>query len=242
MGQSAYKESLLRARDAAHTMEDVALWQSHDLASSTCELSAKERLEFEKKRVHMFCENRKAGMFSGQRLGEHVSERESAHVLRIWSVESSHMAERHKCERYGQLRRVVHLAVAVVFSETSDAAASSLGVSAGDGPVPLSAVDAVSSSLGGSAGDRRRSANAAEVGGVSAGSVEYVVVGFPGYSGPEMVPGPPPGCCCKSKRHYCAQKSRLDFAGRGRVQHGARAHVVALEVPGPGFRGHVARH
>ena len=31
VGQSVYKESLLRLRDAAHTKEDVALWKTHDL-------------------------------------------------------------------------------------------------------------------------------------------------------------------------------------------------------------------
>ena len=110
VGQSAYKDSLLRVRDAAHTKEDVQLWQSHDLTSPSCALTPSERVAFEKERVHMFCENRKAGLFNGQRLGEHAAEQGRGHILRVWSVESSEMTERHKCEHYGQLRRVLHLA------------------------------------------------------------------------------------------------------------------------------------
>ena len=55
-GQSVYKESLLRIRDGAHTKEDVALWQSHDLTHPSCTSSVAERRVFEKERVHLFCE------------------------------------------------------------------------------------------------------------------------------------------------------------------------------------------
>ena len=182
VGQSTYKESLLRIRDAAHTKEDVALWQ----ASPSCTLTVKERLEFEKNRVHMFCENRRAGMFNGQRLGEHVSERQNAHVLRIWSVESSHMAERHKCEHYGQLQSVVHLAEGAQVMLLLNVRSSWDLVNGLRGTV-VAVVFADPSTASGSV-------NAAEVGGVSASSVDYVVVDFPGYSGPEMVPGP---CCAR---------------------------------------------
>ena len=95
VGQSTYKDSLLRVRDAAHTKEDVQLWQSHDLTSPSCALTPSERVAFEKERIHMFCENRKAGLFNGQRLGEHAAEQGRGHILRVWSVESSEMTERH---------------------------------------------------------------------------------------------------------------------------------------------------
>ena len=60
VGQSAYKDSLLRVRDAAHTKEDVQLWQSHDLTSPSCALTPSERVAFEKERIHMFCETLRA--------------------------------------------------------------------------------------------------------------------------------------------------------------------------------------
>ena len=111
-GQSVYKESLLRIRDGAHTKEDVSLWQSHDVTHTSCTLSVAERRVFEKERVHLFCENRRAGQFNGQRLGEDVSNMDDGStILRIWSVDSSPVAERHTCDKYGGLRCVLHLAV-----------------------------------------------------------------------------------------------------------------------------------
>ena len=142
-------------------------------------------------------------MFNGQRLGEHVSERQNVHVLRIWSVESSHMAERHKCEHYGQLRRVIHLAEGAQVMLLLNVRTSWDLVNGLRGTVVAvvfaGAPSAASSSLGGSAGATRGSVNAAEVGGVSASSVDYVVVDFPGYSGPEMVLGTRLGSCCARK-------------------------------------------
>ena len=76
----------MRLRDAAHTKEDVQLWKSHDLTDlAACTLTVEERLFFEQKCVHLFCENRRAGQFNGRRLGEDVMDKDSSTILRIWS-------------------------------------------------------------------------------------------------------------------------------------------------------------
>ena len=50
VGQSLYKESLLRLRDAARAKEDVQLWKSHDLTDlAACTLTVEERKFFEGK-------------------------------------------------------------------------------------------------------------------------------------------------------------------------------------------------
>ena len=73
VGQSVYKESLLRLRDAAHTKDDVDLWKTHDLTNlTTCTFTVEERKLFESQGVHLVCENRKAGQFNGRRLGENA--------------------------------------------------------------------------------------------------------------------------------------------------------------------------
>ena len=72
VGQSAYKDLLLRVRDAAHTKEDVQLWQSHDLTSPSCALTPSERVAFEKERPHVLRESQSR-------------------------PESLEMTERHKC-------------------------------------------------------------------------------------------------------------------------------------------------
>ena len=84
MGQSVYKESLLRWRDAAHTKEDVALWKSHDLRDvSACTLSVEER-NCSKRQVRiLFCENRHAGQFNGRRLGEDAASCTYGSILRL---------------------------------------------------------------------------------------------------------------------------------------------------------------
>lgn len=112
VGQSVYKESLLRLRDAAHTKEDVELWKSHDLTNlSTCTLTVEERKLFESQSVHLFCENRRAGQFNGCRLGEDAASKTDGCILRIWSADSTPGVERHTSDNYGGLRRALHLAV-----------------------------------------------------------------------------------------------------------------------------------
>ena len=111
VGQSLYKESLLRLRDAAHTKEDVQLWKSHDLTDvAACTLTVEERKFFEGKCVHLFCENRRAGQFNGRRLGEDVAGKENSTILRVWSNDSTPGVERYTSENYGGLKRVLHLA------------------------------------------------------------------------------------------------------------------------------------
>ena len=113
-GQSHYKDSLLRLRDAAHTKEDVDLWRTHDLSSTACALSVQERQDMSKTAVHLFCENRRAGEFNGRSLGEALlTPSVAGRALRIWSQDSSPAVERHAHDQYGGLRRVLHLAEGV---------------------------------------------------------------------------------------------------------------------------------
>ena len=112
VGQSVYKESLLRLRDAAHTKEDIALWKTHDLTDvAACTLSVAERKLFEQEGVHLFCENRRAGQFNGRRLGEDTVAHTDGSILRLWSVDSTPGVERYTCDNYGGLRRVLHVAI-----------------------------------------------------------------------------------------------------------------------------------
>ena len=196
-GQSVYKESLLRIRDGAHTKEDVALWQSHDLTHPSCTLSVAERRVFEKERVHLFCENRRAGQFNGQRLGEDVSNMEDGStILRIWSVDSSPAAERHTCDKYGGLRRVLHLAVgAPVMLTTNLRTVWNLVNGARGKVVAVVSTNEVVSADASSAVGLAPMRDCAEVAGVSASAVTYVIVDMPGYVGPTMVEGQPTWVC-----------------------------------------------
>ena len=138
------------------------------------------------------------------------------------------MAERHKCEHYGQLRRVVHFAEGAQVMLLLNVRTSWDLVNGLRGTV-VAVVFADPSTASGSV-------NAAELGGVSASSVDYVVVDFPGYSGPETVPGHPtwvllrketlhndqyPQPCAVSHhsgvRHHGAQEPGLDPTGRRSV-------------------------
>ena len=198
-GQSIYKESLLRLRDLAHTKEDVDMWRSHDLTSPKCCLSPAERLEFEVRRVHLFCENKRAGEFNGQRLGEEVAKKADGHIVRIWSVDSSPAVERQTCDRFGGLRRVLHVAEGAPVMLTTNLRTVWNLVNGLRGrvvavlgePAPASAGGAASACAGGAAVKR----NATEVGGFSVSAIEYIVVEFPGYMGPPMVAGQPKWVC-----------------------------------------------
>ena len=207
-GASQYKESLLRLRDAAHTKEDVALWKSHDMTSPDCTLSAEEIRSFQRDRVHLFCEKQRAGAFNGRRLGEDATAAGGSGILRVWSVESNPLVERYSCNSFGGLRRVLHFTmgapvmlisnlrtvwnlvnglrgriVGVVWEEEDQAADQGFGFS--DGPSAAAA----------SWPKQPQKRNAAEVGGVQATSLKYLVIDFPGYVGPCMVEGHPTYVC-----------------------------------------------
>ena len=205
VGQSLYKESLLRLRDAAHTKEDVQLWKSHDLTDlAACTLTVEERLFFEQKCVHLFCENRRAGQFNGRRLGEDVMDKDSSTILRIWSVDSTPGVERYTSENYGGLKRVLHLAAGApvmltmnlrtVWNLVNGTRGHVVAVVPVEEPPVASGSGAVGTPL---------VAQVNEVGGVSAGTAEYVIVDFPGYVGPVMVAGHPTWVCVPklSNRH-----------------------------------------
>ena len=207
-GASQYKESLLRLRDAAHTKEDVALWKSHDMTSPDCTLSAEEIRSFQRDRVHLFCEKQRAGAFNGRRLGEDATAAGGSGILRVWSVESNPLVERYSCDSFGGLRRVLHFTmgapvmlisnlrtvwnlvnglrgriVGVVWEEEDQAADQGFGFS--DGPSAAAA----------SRPKQQQKRNAAEVGGVQATALKYLVIDFPGYVGPCMVDGHPTYVC-----------------------------------------------
>ena len=206
VGQSVYKESLLRLRDAAHTKEDVALWKSHDLTDvSACTLSVEERKLFEQEGVHLFCENRRSGQFNGRRLGEDAASCTDGNILRLWSVDSTPGVEHYTCDNFGGLRRVLHVGkdapvmltmnLRTVWNLVNGARghvvavlpclenpASSSGAVAG----PLTSSGAVAGAL-----NQQQQYKAEEVGGVSVAAAEYVIVDFPNYVGPTMISGHP---------------------------------------------------
>ena len=195
-------------RDAAHTKEDVALWKSHDMTSPDCTLSAEEIRSFQRDRVHLFCEKQRAGAFNGRRLGEDATVAGGSGILRVWSVESNPLVERYSCDSFGGLRRVLHFTmgapvmlisnlrtvwnlvnglrgriVGVVWEEEDQAADQGFGFS--DGPSAAAA----------SRPKQQQQRNAAEVGGVQATALKYLVIDFPGYVGPCMVEGHPTYVC-----------------------------------------------
>ena len=201
-GASQFKESLLRLRDAARTKEDVALWKTHDMVSRECTFSAEETRAFLKDRVHLFCEKQRAGAFNGRRLGEDATMPGGSGILRVWSVESNPLVERYPCDSFGGLRRVLHFTmgapvmlisnirtiwnlvnglrgriVGVVWEEEKEVEKGSVF---SDGPT--------------TAASRRPQPqpkrDAAEVGGVQASKLKYLIIDFPGYVGPCMIEGP----------------------------------------------------
>ena len=160
-----------------------------------------ERKFFERKCVHLFCENRRAGQFNGRRLGEDVAGKENSTILRVWSNDSTPGVERYTSENYGGLKRALHLAegapvmlttnLRTVWNLVNGARGHAVSV------VPAEQHPAVS-------GDRvEPGASAAEVGGVSATAAEYVIVDFPDYVGPLMVAGHPTWVCIpkQTNRH-----------------------------------------
>ena len=227
-GASHYKESLLRLRDAAHTKEDVALWKSHDLTSPDCALSAADIRAFQQERVHLFCEKQRAGAFNGRRLGEDATAtNRSSGILRVWSVESSPLVERYSCDAFGGLRRVLHFSmgapvmlisnlrtvwnlanglrgriVGLVWEDEDKV--TQQGFVSSDGPSRASAQVL----------KQKHKRNAAEVGGVQATAVKYLIVDFPGYVGPPMLDGHPTYVCLRaqqSRHERMPALSRLQF-------------------------------
>ena len=86
------------------------MWKSHDLNDvSACTFSVEERKLFEQEGVRLFCENRRTGQFNGRCLGEDAASRTDGSILRLWSVDSTPGVERHTCDNFGGLRRVLHV-------------------------------------------------------------------------------------------------------------------------------------
>ena len=205
VGQSVYKESLLRLRDAAHTKEDVQLWKTHDLTNlSSCTLSVEERKLFESQSVHLFCENRRAGQFNGCRLGEDAASKTDGSILRIWSADSTPGVERHTSDNYGGLRRVLHLAVGApvmltmnlrtVWNLVNGTRGHVVAVVPAPKKSPAEGLSRSGDAAMGAPGAHDEP-KAGEVGGVSALQAEFVVIDVPQYVGPVMVSGHPTWVC-----------------------------------------------
>ena len=179
-GASVYKESLLRLRDAAHTKEDHARWQEHDLGSSACTLDAAQRKRFEGEVIHLFAENAGAGARNGHMAGE-LAKAQKRTILRVASRDTHKAAERESCERFGQYRRVVHLV-----EEAPAMIIANLRTEAGlvNGATGTIRAVVLKETLGGKDPQQLRGA-------VSAADVKYVVLDVPNYCGPVAFPGHP---------------------------------------------------
>ena len=190
-GASVYKESLLRSRDGAMTKEDHELWITHDSTRPNCELTASAKARFDSGSVpHLFLENAFAGEYNGLQCGRSARASGST-ILRIVSRDSTPAASKQTCDQYGQVRRVVHLIAEAPVMLISNLRTPSGLVNGAMGRL-------VGVVLHDSAGASALNADTDFPESVSAQSVRYAVVDFPGYTGmpfwqdhPTWVPVPP---------------------------------------------------
>ncbi len=182
-------------------------------------------------------QKQRTGAFNGRRIGEDGTAVGSGGILRVWSVESSPMVERYACDSFGGLRRVLHFSmgapvmlisnlrtvwnlvnglrgriVGVVWEEEEEEnKAPDPGSVFSDGPAAatghvFSDCPAASS---GHASKKRPMRDTAEVGGVQASALKYLIIDFPGYVGPCMLEGHPTYVCIRRQQIRHEVKSSL---------------------------------
>jgi hypothetical protein len=119
-GVDAFKDSTMRLRDAAITVDDYHLWKSHEIDSVDpgveCPWSGSEHLQNEA--VILVPENGPAGKINGQRLaaraalhGEPGSASSTEIVVRCEARHSQARGDHRKAEDFRNVHKAVHLCV-----------------------------------------------------------------------------------------------------------------------------------
>jgi hypothetical protein len=126
VGADPFKETTMRLRDAAVTVEDYKLWQQHELTATSGAPAWKDSENLEERAVHLCVERAVCGRINGQRLRRRVEAKADIHdgvdsaVLPIadswrrWAVQikahHNHSEAAHrKAEEFRQLRSKTHL-------------------------------------------------------------------------------------------------------------------------------------
>ena len=124
LGQDPFKETTMRLRDAAITVEDHILWKSHEVESlepdsvSSSESSWLGNGDLLREALVLVTDNAQAGAINGQRLSEGVpllSESKptnpSSIVVRCEASHNDVRGEHPKADEFRNLRKAVHLRV-----------------------------------------------------------------------------------------------------------------------------------
>ena len=200
-GASAFKDSTLRLRDAAMTLADHALWATRDLADLRAPAVLRERAaQF----VALCAENATAGARNGQRAG--ALARESGEpILLVRAAHNDPRAASRPANSYSLLRAQIHLVrgakVMLLVNKIYDVRTVSLGLMNGARGEVVGAQFATGSA--------------------PPDLPEYVIVDFPGYSGPPLflgegqerwVPIPPVSVRCKGARSFAREQVPLRLA------------------------------
>ena len=106
-GASEFKDSTLRLRDAAMTVEDHALWASHDLSNLNMDPTLRNILEDEA--LWLLAENRRTGEHNGGKL-VHLVTASGVPALAFAAEHSDEAAARRPSDEFYQLRTMVHMA------------------------------------------------------------------------------------------------------------------------------------
>ena len=106
-GPCPFKESAMRLRDGAMTLEDYKLWQSHDIPDpENCDPCALERAD---KYLWLCAENADAGRRNGDKVGN-LAETQGFPIIRYESTHGNIAAEKLRPGEFKRLRTVTHLA------------------------------------------------------------------------------------------------------------------------------------
>jgi hypothetical protein len=228
-GADPYKESTMRLRDAAITLEDYALWKQHEIdydddshsgeASSSCGEPWSGAGNLLSEGLWLVAENSQAGGINGHRLAATVPRLGqpslgscSSVVVRCEARHNNPRAENRKASDFRNIRKACHLRVGARVILTVNAIWEVQTVPLG---LMNGARGVVVAILFAPTGSQRADGN--EMAGVGVPALpdghmlprgmlqcplpDFVVVHFPGYTGPCLLPGLPqtwiPVPCCE---------------------------------------------
>ena len=107
-GASHYKESTLRLRDAAMSLQDHKLWSEHDLSHAA--LEADVRTIAEQEALWLVTENKKAGERNGAKMVQ-LAQANAVAVVKFQAESNRPGADTRPAEDFYQLRSQVHFAI-----------------------------------------------------------------------------------------------------------------------------------